>query len=108
MINVLRLLTAILLFQFHSPARAEQWRCFINYKQYACTVKRRANNTIELKTSYYERQTLIFSTLSNGTYTLRNGNINSHGSWKRKNRNGIEFKNNEHESAPVIYLETEP
>ena len=104
MISALRLLTAILLFQLHSPAKAEQWRCFINYKQYDCTVKWHGD-TIELKTSYYEGQTLIFSMQGNGTYTFRNGSINSRGSWKTKNRNGLEFKSSEHESAPVIYLE---
>ena len=104
MTHVLRLLAAILLFQFQVPARAEQWRCFINYKQYDCTVKW-LGDTIELRTSYYEGQTLIFSMLNNGTYTFRNGSINSYGFWKAKNRNGLEFKSGEHESAPVIYLE---
>ena len=104
MINALRLLTAILLFQLHSPAKAEQWRCFINYKQYDCIVKR-LGDSIELKTSYYEGQTLVFSMQSNGTYTFRNGSINSYGSWTTKNRNGLEFKSGEHENAPVIYLE---
>ena len=91
MIHILRLLTAILMFQLHSPAKAERWRCFINYGQHDCTVKW-LGDSIELKTPYDEGQALALSMLNNGTYTFRNGSINSYGSWKAKNRNGLEIE----------------
>ena len=105
MIKIARFLMAIILVQFSTPAKSEQWRCFINYQQYECTVRRLADNTLELKTAYYEGQTLLFSMRNNGTYSFRNGAIESHGFWTRRNRNGLEFKSGEHTNAPVIYLE---